>query len=200
MANRTSYPAPLAANSRTDGVSVRISGDDQVRAKLLAMGPAVKTRILRVLEVVGRELAVDANAAAPVGKDRKRKKGGGLARSFTVLPRPQWAKYGIVGVAIRSKAKYHWYQEMGVDRPNTQVVLHRTDAGKAVPKGKRYRDGTKRLRDGVRVSSYRRNIKVPALAFFGKLVASRKGQIYSEIDDAIVKYLDRVSPGAGEVA
>ena len=34
MANRTSYPAPLAANSRTDGVSVRISGDDQVRAKL----------------------------------------------------------------------------------------------------------------------------------------------------------------------
>lgn len=187
------YPAP-GASPKTDGVSIRLSGGEAVQQKLLDLGPAVKTRVLRVVETLGRELAVEANQAAPVGRDRKRRRGGGLARSFGVYGRPQWEKFGLVGVAVRSRAKYHYYQEFGVNRPGAQVVLHRTDAGKVVPKGRRYRDGTKKLRDGVRVSSYRRDIIVPATSFFGRIVASRKGQIAADIDEAVTKYLDRMTP------
>jgi hypothetical protein len=196
MVMRTSYPAPGAANSKAAGLTVVWAGTDELRARLGAIGPEVKTRIVRVLDVLGRELAVAANAAAPVGKRRHRRAGGGLARSFRVYARPQWEKYGTVGVAVRSATKYHYYQEFGVNRPDNQVVLHRDDKGKAVSKGRRYRDGTKKLRDGVRVSTYRRDIIIPATSFFGRVFQARRAQLAADLESAVSRYLERIAPKA----
>ncbi len=189
------YPAP-GTTSKTDGVTIRVTGDDAVQQKLRDFGPAIKTRMLRVLQTLGYELAVDANQAAPVGKRMGRRRGGNLARSFRVEARPQWEKFGVVGVAVRSKAKYHYYQEFGVDRPGTQVLLYRTASGRRVPKGqgegRRFREGTNRLNPGVSVRSYRRDIIIKGRHFLGDVVRARKNALFGEIDEAIVKYIDRL--------
>jgi len=197
------YPAP-GTTSKTDGVTIRITGDDLVQQKLRDFGPAIKARILRVLIVIGDELALASNAAAPVGKRMGRRRGGNLARSFRVEARPQWEKFGVVGVAVRSKAKYHYYQEFGVDRPQAQVLLYRNAAGGRVRKGqgegRRFREGTNRLNPGVSVRSYRRDIRIQGRHFFGDVVRARKNVIFADIEGAIVKYIDRLGSSTSEAA
>jgi len=169
----------------TDGFSLRITGDDVVQARLLAMGPLVKARIYRILDVIGRELAVEASRHTPVGKKRRRRMPGRLRGSFGVFARPAWEKLGLIGVAVRSTTNYHYYQEFGVDAPNRQVVLHRDDNKKMVPKSMRYRNGTNRLADGVRVHSFRRDFHNPALAMLGNATRKMKGQLAEDVATAL---------------
>lgn len=188
------YPAP-GASSKTDGFNINLSGDAEFQAKLLSIGPLVKARALRIMDVQGQRLAVMANAAAPRGARQKGRRGGFLAKSFRVYPRPQWQQLGKVGVAVRSRAKYHYFQEFGVDRPDNQVVLHRTDAGKKVAKGSRYRTGTNRLADGVRVKTYRRDIIIKGNPFFGDIVRRNAAALQAEARDGLLRYIERVSAG-----
>jgi hypothetical protein len=196
------YPAP-GASTKVDGFNINISGDAAFQAKLLQLGPLVIKRAQRIMETVGQMMADRANAAAPRGERRKGRSlasSGFLAKSFRVYPRPQWQQLGKVGVAVRSRAKYHHFQEFGVNRPDNQVVLHRNDAGKKVAKGKRYRDGTKRLRDGVRVSTYRRDIIIKANPFFGEVVRRSKGEFEAQAREGLLRYIDRISAGdAGDL-
>ena len=186
------YPAP-GASSKADGFNVDISGDAEFQAMLLRMGPLVITRALNIVRVLGMQLAVQANAAAPRGQKQKGRPGGKLAKSFRYYDRPQWQQLGKVGVAVRSTRKYHHFQEFGADKPNTQVVLHQDDAGKKVSKGRRYRDGTNRLRDGVRVKTYRRDIRIKANPFFGDIVRGSKGKFEEQARNAIQTYISRIS-------
>lgn len=187
------YPAP-GNSSKADGFNIDISGDAEFQAMLLRLGPLVVNRALNIVKVLALQLAVEANAAAPRGP-KKGRAGGRLAGSFRFYDRPQWMQLGKVGVAVRSGVKHHYFQEFGANKPNTQVVLHRDDAGKKVAKGKRYRDGTARLRDGVRVKTYRRDIVLKANPFFGDIVRRSKGKFETQARRAILEYIDRVSAG-----
>ena len=100
---------------------------------------------------------------------------------------------GKVGVAVRSKAKYHHYQEFGVDKKDVRVIKFRTDEGKKVAKGKRYRDGTSRLRDGVRVRGYVRDIKIEANPFFGEVVRKNKANFQEEARAGLLAYISRLA-------
>lgn len=200
-ANR-SYPAP-GQSPKTDGFSIRMTGTEDIAARLLAYGPAVKTRILRVLETVGREIAVEAGRGFPPAQRRqKRRRIGWLGKSFGVRARPRWEQLGLVGVVVRSSAKYHYYQEFGVNRPDTQVVRHVDDAGKRVTKGqgvgRRYREGSNRLNDGVRVKTYRRDIMVPGNPSLGRATSRLKGQFAAEVQNAVANLLgERHDAGSG---
>ncbi len=186
------YPAP-GASVKTDGFNVDISGNEEFQAMLLRLGPLVVNRALNIVRVLGMQMAVEANAAAPRGAPRKGSSGGRLAKSFRIYDRPQWQQLGKIGVAVRSTASYHHYQEFGADKKGAQVVLHQDDAGKKVAKGRRYRDGTNRLRDGVRVKSYRRDIKIKANPFFGDIVRASKGKFEEQARNAIQTYISRIS-------
>lgn len=186
------YPAP-GASAKADGFNIDISGDAEFQAMLLRLGPLVITRALNIVRVLGMQLAVKANAAAPRGAPRKGSAGGRLAKSFRYYDRPQWQQVGKVGVAVRSTAKYHHFQEFGVSKKAAQVVLHQDDAGKKVAKGRRYRDGTARLRDGVRVKSYRRDIIIQGRPFFGDIVRASKGEFEQQARNAIQTYISRIS-------
>lgn len=193
------YPAP-GGSSKTDGFNINLSGDAAFQARLLQLGPLVKARALRIMDVQGQRLAVMANAAAPRGDRRKGRRSGLLAKSFRVYPRPQWEQLGKVGVAVRSRAKYHHFQEFGVNQPNSRVILFRTDAGKKVAKGKRYRNGTIRLEDGVRVKGYVRDIILRANPFFGDVVRRSAAILQAEAREGLLRYIDRLSAGdAGDL-
>lgn len=196
------YPAP-DGSSKADGFNIDISGDAAFQAKLLQLGPLVIKRALRIMETVGQMMADRANASAPQGERRKGRRlasSGLLSRSFHVSPRPQWQQLGKVGVAVRSRAKYHHFQEFGVNRPGTRVVRHIDDQGKKVPKGRRYRDGTNRLRDGVRTKGYLRDIIIKANPFFGEVVRRSKGEFEAQAREGLLRYIERVSAGdAGDL-
>jgi hypothetical protein len=191
------YPAP-GASSKADGFNINLSGDAEFQAKLIQMGPLIIKRAMGICRTFGEELAAQANAAAPKGAKQKGRPGGFLSRSFRAQVRPQWMQLGKVGVAVRSVAKYHHYVEFGVDKPDTRVIKFRTDAGKKVAKGKRYRDGTIRLRDGVRVSGYNRDIRQDANPFFGEVVRRNKSEFEEQAREGLLNYIDRLSAGEAE--
>jgi hypothetical protein len=200
QANRF-YPAP-GNSSKADGFSVDLAGNAEFQEKLLKMGPLVVARALRVMEVLGRELAMKANAAAPRGPKRHGRAAGGLAKSFKVYPRPQWQQLGKVGVAVRSSAKYHHFQEFGANKPNTQVVNHWDASGsktvrakKGQGEGKRYRLGTGRLNPGVFVKTYKRDIIIQARPFFGMIIRQNKDKMLADATAGLLNYIDRISKG-----
>jgi hypothetical protein len=185
---------PPGSGNLTDGFSLRVTGDEDVQARLLGMGPAVKAALLKVLKEAGAAVASQAGRNAPVGPKRGRRKGGNLSRSFGVFARPGWEKFGVIGVAVRSKARYHYFQEFGVDAPGTQVLLHRdVYTGNKVAAGQgirfRYRDGTNRLNPNVSVKSYRRDIRIQGKAPLGRATVKLKGQLAGELQEAIGRLL-----------
>jgi hypothetical protein len=99
---------------------------------------------------------------------------------------------------VRSVAKYHHYVEFGVNKPDTRVIKFRTDAGKKVAKGKRYRDGTIRLRDGVRVSGYVRDIQQARNPFFGEVIQRNKSAFEAQAREGLLNYIGRLSAGDAE--
>jgi hypothetical protein len=191
------YPAP-GGSSKVDGFNISLSGDAEFQAKLLQMGPLIVKRAMGICRTFGEMLAQQANAAAPRGKAQKGRPGGFLSRSFKATPRPQWMQLGKVGVAVRSSAKYHHYVEFGVNKPDTRVIRFRTEAGKRVAPFKRFRTGTIRLADGVRVSGYNRDIHQDANAFFGEVIARNKGPFEAQAREALLAYVGRLSAGDAE--
>jgi hypothetical protein len=186
------YPSPGGA-SKVDGFNINFSGDAEFQAMLLRLGPLVIKRAVGICRTFGEMLAAEANAAAPRGAKQKGRPGGYLAQSFAVKARPQWLQLGKAGVAVRSAAKYHHYQEFGVNRPDTRVVRFRTDSGKRVAKGKRFRDGTIRLADGVRVSGYNRDINIRANPFFGDVIRRNKATFEAQAREGLLDYIRRMS-------
>ena len=192
MRKAENYPAP-GQSSKVDGVSIRISGDQEVAEGLLRHGVTVNARLLLALKEAGQMLADAAGRnVAPRRYNVKGRSGGNLARSFVVKDRKGWLKYGLLGVAVRSRARYHHYQEFGVERPNTQVLLYRTDEGRKVRRGQgidarhgRFAIGTNRLNPGVRVRSYRRDISIPAQTMLGRAVATMRPIVFSRLQDEI---------------
>jgi hypothetical protein len=191
------YPAP-GGSSKVDGFNINLSGDAEFQAKLLQMGPLIVKRAMGICRTFGEMLAQQANAAAPRGKAQKGRPGGYLSKSFKAQVRPQWMQLGKVGVAVRSVAKYHHYVEFGVNKPDTRVIKFRTDAGKKVAKGKRYRDGTIRLRDGVRVSGYVRDIQQARNPFFGEVIQRNKSAFEAQAREGLLNYIGRLSAGDAE--
>ena len=180
----------------SDAVEVRISGDAEAQRRLLEGGNALHDRALRVVEVLAREVAVAANAAAHRSKRTfKGRRGGRLARSFQVYPRPGWLKIGLVGVAVRSSTRYHFFQEFGVKAPNRQVVRHRDAEGRHVKKSARYQKGTGRLVQGVKVSTYRRDIEIPQHAVLGPVFSRMKAKIGRDLEAGVVSYMNRIMAG-----
>lgn len=199
---RTNYPTPGQAPV-ADGISLRITGDEEMRKRLLELGVAIPNRLQGLLDYVGSTIAVAANAEAHRSRRRfKGRPGGFLARSFGVYDRTRiWAKYGLLGVAVRSRAKYHWFQEFGVAAGERQVVLHRFGAtGKRVPRGqgegRRYRDGTGRLNPGVSVSTYRRRINIPQHAVLGPVFARMQARAFADLEGGALRYIERMAAGA----
>jgi hypothetical protein len=186
------YPAPGGA-SKVDGFNINFSGDAKFQAKLLQMGPLIVKRAMGICRTFGEELAAQANAAAPRGKAQKNRPGGFLSRSFKATPRPQWMQLGKVGVAVRSTAKYHHYVEFGVNKPDTRVIRFRTDAGKRVAPFKRFRTGTNRLADGVRVSGYNRDIRQDRNPFFGDVIRRNKATFEAQAREGLLNYIRRMS-------
>lgn len=181
--------------TKTDGFSLRISGTPEVAQRLASMGDVVAERLRRVLQTLGEQLARHAGARAPVGARQRGRRGGRLKGSFVWKARPSWEQMGIIGGVVRSKAKYHHFVEFGVNRPNVQVVLHRDTVGKRVTKGKRYRDDG-RVREGVRVSSYRRDIRLPSNPILGDATRAMKPNLVVDCQRAISRLLES-SSGAG---
>lgn len=192
------YPAPGGA-AKVDGFSLDFSGDAEFQAMLLRMPDLIIKRAVGICRTFGEQLALDANRSAPVGEPQKGRRGGRLARSFSVKARPQWLQIGKAGVAVRSSTKYHHYQEFGVDKKDVRVLKFRTDAGKKVRKGqglgRRYRDGKGRLNDGVRVTGYIRDIKIPANPFFGDVVRRSKARFVEEARAGMLAYISRLAKG-----
>ena len=201
---RENYPAPLAANSKADGFSIRLSGGEDVQKRLAAVAPLIEARIVRVLEVLGQQLAAAAAAEAPKGKNKKGHRGGYLRKSFGVYARTAWKKFGVIGVAVRSRAKYHHYVEFGVNRPNTQVVLHRDIHGRKVRagqgEGRRYREGTNKLNPGVFAKSYRRNIHQAANPVLGRSFRRMESHLVSSAEMAVRRLLSGTLPTSSEAA
>jgi hypothetical protein len=196
-----SYPAP-GNSSKADGFSVDLAGSAEFQEKLLKIGPLVVARALRVMEVLGTELAVRANAAAPRGDKRHGRKVGQLSRSFRVYARPQWMQLGKVGVAVRSSTKYHHFQEFGANKLNAQVVKHWDASGaktvrakKGQGEGRTFRMGTNRLNPGVFVKTYRRNIIIQSNPFFGEVIRRNKDKMLADATTGLLSYIDRISAG-----
>ena len=193
------YPAP-GGGSKVGGFNINFSGDAEFQTQLLRMGPQIIDRARGICRTFAEELAMYANAAAPRGKRQKGRPGGFLGRSFVAQARPQWEQLGKVGYAVRSKAKYHHYQEFGVNKPETRVRRF-YDAKGRTPKhgqgiaGSRYRFliGTNKLVPGVSVRGDVRDIIIQANPFFGRVVEQHRVSFQEQARAAMVRYIERLS-------